>query len=236
MTSSHRIQRRGFDTFFGYYLACQVDYWYHGAGAQACGFNGPGDPITDLSNSTAHPDVIAGARGLNGTYNRDLFANEAERLIVLHGAELASGVLPAGTPLYMYLAFQNVHSASTLPELTNQAPKGTVDKYATTVNDTWKVAGGMITELDAGVAVVLEALDTAGMLDNSVLAFCSDNGGPLDHATNAPLRGGKHTTWEGGLRVTAWVYSPLFPPASRGMVWNGMMYVRGAFFGVCLEV
>ena len=59
--------------------------------------------------------------------------------------------------------------------------------------------------------MVLQALESAGMLNNSVLAFCSDNGGPLDHATNAPLRGGKHTMWEGGLKVTAWVYSPLFP-------------------------
>lgn len=57
--------------------ACQVDYWYHGAGAQACGFNAPGDPITDLSNSTAVPDVIAGARGLNGTYNRVRHSDES---------------------------------------------------------------------------------------------------------------------------------------------------------------
>ena len=29
----HTPTRRGFDTFFGYYAACLVDYWYHGAPA-----------------------------------------------------------------------------------------------------------------------------------------------------------------------------------------------------------
>jgi hypothetical protein len=47
--------------------------------------NQPGDPITDLSNSSAAPDVIAGAAGVNGTYNRDLFSDEASRLILKHG-------------------------------------------------------------------------------------------------------------------------------------------------------
>ena len=64
-----------------------------GAGAQFCGVNGPGDPITDLSNSTANPDAIAGAKGVNGTYNRDLFSGEAARLILAHGQKLEAGAL-----------------------------------------------------------------------------------------------------------------------------------------------
>ena len=62
------------------------------------------------------------------------------------------------------------------------------------------------------------------MSDNSVVAFSSDNGGPLDHATNAPLKGGKHTLWDGGLRVTAWVWSPLIPASRRGTAWPGLAH------------
>lgn len=39
-------------------------------------------------------------------------------------------------------------------------------------------------------------LKSKGMLENIVIGFSSDNGGPLDHANNAPFRGGKHTLWE----------------------------------------
>ncbi len=84
--------RRGFSSFFGYYAACQVDYWYHGAPANECGTNGPGDPVTDFNNSTEAN--ILPARGFNGTYNEELFTQEALRLIATHAD---------GAPFYMYL-------------------------------------------------------------------------------------------------------------------------------------
>lgn len=259
---------RGFSTFFGYYAACQVDYWYHGAGPQECGQKGVGGHdgiplhvgnITDLSNSSTTTDIQP-ARGFNGTYNEEMFTAEAERLIAKHAAGLRSGEVAAGAGFYLYLAYHNVHGA-TNDLASQQAPKATVDLYNTTKLDTYKVAGAeivrlvlfapfytkrpsvcsgqtlekliedvvagaMITKLDDGVGAVRAALEQAGMFSNSVIAFCSDNGGPLDHATNLPLRGGKHTLWDGGLRVTAWVSSPLFHPDRRGTVWDGLMYGR----------
>ena len=50
----------------------------------------------------------------------------------------------------------------------------------------------------------------------------SDNGGPLDHCTNGPLRGGKHTFFEGGVRVMSFVSGPLIPASRRGTRWTGM--------------
>ena len=76
---------------------------------------------------------------------------------------------------------------------TLQAPRATVELYNTTILDTYKVAGAMITKLDDGVGAVHKALETAGLLANAVIAFSADNGGPLDHATNAPLRGERST-------------------------------------------
>ena len=47
----------------------------------------------------------------------------------------------------------------------------------------------MVTELDYGLGNVTAALEAAG--EPWLLALAADNGGPLEHSTNAPLRGGK---------------------------------------------
>lgn len=212
---------RGFDTFFGYYLACEADYWYHTApGCQTeCmqpGDKGIGKCPVDLSNNTG-PSIKPSALGLNGTYNTQLLANEAARLVLAHDV---------AAPFYMYLAFMAVHDGcgdyAEFLNLGKQAPKATVDLYGTTVLDTYKVAGAMYTELDSGIQVVIDALKTNSMWENTVLIFVSDNGGPLDHCTNEPLRGGKHTFFEGGVRVMAFVSGPLIPASRRGTRWNGM--------------
>ena len=80
------------------------------------------------------------------------------------------------------------------------------------------------TELDYGVANVTRALQASGQWANTVLLFVSDNGGPLDHSSNFPHRGGKASEWEGGVRVVAFVHSPLFPQKVRGSTWSGMAH------------
>jgi arylsulfatase A-like enzyme len=82
----------------------------------------------------------------------------------------------------------------------------------------------MTTELDFGVANVTQALKDSGLWENTVLIFISDNGGPLDHSTNYPLRGGKGSEWEGAYRVEAFVTSPLLPASVRGSNYTGMTH------------
>ena len=65
--------------------------------------------------------------------------------------------------------------------------------------------GDVIQEIDWSVGQVMEALRSAGLEDNTLVIFTSDNGPWLrygDHAGSAaPLREGKGTSWEGGTRV-----------------------------------
>jgi arylsulfatase A-like enzyme len=67
----------------------------------------------------------------------------------------------------------------------------------------------VITALDEAIGRVLDALDAAGVADNTFLFFYSDNGGfklgreYIDIGSNEPLRHGGVTCWEGGLRVAA---------------------------------
>jgi arylsulfatase A-like enzyme len=53
---------------------------------------------------------------------------------------------------------------------------------------------GMVDKLDESVGFVVEALGKAGMLENSIIVFTSDNGGSpegfgLNYGSNWPLRG-----------------------------------------------
>ncbi|MBI1388353.1 MAG: sulfatase-like hydrolase/transferase [bacterium] len=58
----------------------------------------------------------------------------------------------------------------------------------------------MVERMDDGVGRILAALREEGLDDNTFVVFCSDNGGDRS-SRNAPLRGGKTTLWEGGIRV-----------------------------------
>lgn len=60
----------------------------------------------------------------------------------------------------------------------------------------------LVEHMDAGIGHVLEALAAAGLERETLVVFTSDNGGPInDGAVNVPLRDGKGSMYEGGLRV-----------------------------------
>ena len=62
-----------------------------------------------------------------------------------------------------------------------------------------------IEEVDWSVGAILDALRDLGIAENTLVIFTSDNGGALG-CVNTPLRGGKGSTWEGGMRepTLAW--------------------------------
>jgi arylsulfatase A-like enzyme len=73
----------------------------------------------------------------------------------------------------------------------------------------------MVESMDDAVGTLLDALDRLELTDNTIIIFFSDNGGNMyntvDDTTptsNAPLRGGKATMFEGGVRVPMIVSYP----------------------------
>jgi arylsulfatase len=79
--------------------------------------------------------------------------------------------------------------------------------------------GDVVQELDWSVGRILEAIRAAGIDEHTLVVFASDNGPFLsygDHAGSAlPLREGKLTTFEGGMRVPGIVRWPGRVPAGR---------------------
>src|SRR5688500_13197156 len=125
-------------------------------------------------------------------YSTHLLADEAAKLIRAHG--VAAG---GAKPLLPCVPFTAVHSPLQVP-----------DKYTApyaALNERRRLYAGMLAAMDEGVGKILAALDEKKIRDNTLIVFCSDNGGfnPGRVTDNKPLRAGKGTVYEGGVRVAA---------------------------------
>jgi len=66
------------------------------------------------------------------------------------------------------------------------------------------------------------------MGDNTLLVFTSDNGGPLylsANANNYPLKGGKYSDWEGGVRTNAFASGGFLPKAMHGTKLDALVHI-----------
>ncbi|MBV6501574.1 MAG: Arylsulfatase [Prosthecobacter sp.] len=76
--------------------------------------------------------------------------------------------------------------------------------------------GDVVEELDDSTGRILETLRSLGLAENTLVLFTSDNGPERrTPGTAAPLSGGKHTVFEGGLRVPCIAWWPGHVPAGR---------------------
>ena len=69
-------------------------------------------------------------------------------------------------------------------------------------NEAKRIYAAMISALDDSIGAVLGVIEEQGLEDNTLVILISDNGGGVAaHANNSPFRLGKHTLFEGGVRV-----------------------------------
>lgn len=74
--------------------------------------------------------------------------------------------------------------------------------------------GDWVEEVDWSVGQVLDTVRQLGLAEDTMVIFTSDNGGQPRHgAINDPLRGGKGSTFEGGMRVPTIAWWPTKIPA-----------------------
>jgi arylsulfatase A len=72
----------------------------------------------------------------------------------------------------------------------------------------------MLERADEGIGVIVQALEDAGLTENTLVVFTNDNGGEW-LSRNAPLFNRKWTVWEGGIRVPGIFRWPGVVPAGR---------------------
>lgn len=126
-------------------------------------------------------------------YSTRLIADEAVRLITSRDKD---------APMFLYVTFNAPHSPL-------QAPLSAVAEYAGIDDLNRRTYAAMVSEMDRGIGRVLSTLEQEGVGDDTLVLFMSDNGGSTRlGASNGALRGGKASTWEGGIRVPAVVRWP----------------------------
>ncbi len=116
-----------------------------------------------------------------GQYNTDTYSLDAARWL--------TDLRDKQKPFFLYLAYKAPHSPS-------QAPRTLIEEYG-------GVYQAMMVAMDQGIGLVLDALEAEGLSEQTIVLFLSDNGATRGSGSNAPLRGFKLDTYEGGIRVVA---------------------------------
>eukprot|EP00730_Choanoeca_flexa_P000671 TRINITY_DN10291_c0_g3_i2.p1 TRINITY_DN10291_c0_g3~~TRINITY_DN10291_c0_g3_i2.p1 ORF type:complete len:535 (+),score=69.92 TRINITY_DN10291_c0_g3_i2:113-1717(+) len=147
---------------------------------------------------------------------------------------------PDGVPLYMHVAFYNIHEPI-------QEMQEYIDLYPHVENECRKITMAMSSHVDAAVTNITQALIKRGLMNNTIVVVTTDNGGELSGGGGEPgrpgltscgnncvespgsapkmcLRGGKHSLFEGGVRGATFVTSPLLPAEKRGTHYSGLIH------------
>ena len=141
-------------------------------------------------------------------YSTQLIAQEAVRILDEHDPQ---------KPLFLYVPFNAVHAPHQVPE-----------KYSADYPqfpEPRRTYAGMVAALDEAVGQIVAQLEKRGLREKTLIVFHSDNGGPSPGVvtSNGPLRAGKATLYEGGVRVTAFATWPGHIPT--GSIVNEPLHV-----------
>ena len=101
-------------------------------------------------------------------------------------------------PFFIYLPHYAVHTPIAAKPAVLEKYKAKQVKGAPHHNPTY---AGLIESVDDAMGTLLRKLDELKLSDRTVIVFTSDNGGLLGCTSNAPLRVGKGSAYEGGVRV-----------------------------------
>ncbi len=205
-TARYHPIRRGFDEFFGFLH--EGHYFlpppYEGAttwmrrkvlpgGGEGRLVSGDGRTIysshlghTEPDYDANNPIYLGGQPVEVEEYLTDAFSEAAADFIERH----------AEYPFFLYVPYNAVHSPL-------QATDRYMERFASIEDIQRRIFAAMLSSLDDGVGLILGQLEESGLTNNTLVVFLSDNGGPTRELTssNAPLRDGKGSVYEGGLRV-----------------------------------
>ena len=201
--------KRGFDSALSF-QSDEMHYYNHTVEPRLQGFA----PIDLLVGAAGKPYKLAS--DWDG-YSSEIFANRA--IAEIMNIDVTSEDM---SPLFLYVAFQAVHVPHDIPPaiLFDDDNDGWILENVTGNSDDKPYRehfAKTLVAMDRSVKRIMDAIETNGMMDTTIFAVASDNGGcPSDGSNNHPLRGGKFDLFEGGVNVPAFLYGNILPSSVRG--------------------
>ena len=141
------------------------------------------------------------SRSADGEFADRIEQSTDQTLLTQRATEAAVDFIQrsASRPFFLYMPYSMPHT----PLFRSEAFAGSslAGRY-----------GDVVEEIDASVGAIRKAIEAAGVLDNTLIVFTSDNGPWLfmreEGGVSGLLRDGKGTTFEGGVRVPTVFYWP----------------------------
>eukprot|EP01064_Diplonema_japonicum_P011613 TRINITY_DN1900_c4_g1_i1.p1 TRINITY_DN1900_c4_g1~~TRINITY_DN1900_c4_g1_i1.p1 ORF type:complete len:487 (+),score=130.85 TRINITY_DN1900_c4_g1_i1:62-1522(+) len=199
---------RGFDHYTGY-MQGMGDYYGHNM--SIANLNG-----YDFWNGKT-PDAPV------GVYSVDAFMQTADKYL--------ADISKSGTPSFMYFAHQNMHVPLQYPpvnstECENKSPEGR------------RAYCNMMYAVDTAIGRLVDMYKQNNLWDDTLMILTTDNGAMVDFAmaqktgrlyssgSNWPLRAGKTTLFDGGVRAIGFVQGGVnvIPSSVRGTTFTGLIH------------
>jgi arylsulfatase A-like enzyme len=154
------------------------------------GFLGGAHSYLDARADAANP-ILRGTQTVEEQeYLTDAFGREAVAYIDRHKEH----------PFFLYLTFNAVHTPM-------HATEKYLARFASIQDERRRTYAAMTAAMDDNIGRVMGRLREAGLQENTLVFYVSDNGGPAANGSNNhPLRGYKAQTLEGGIRVPFFAY------------------------------
>ncbi|MCL6295297.1 sulfatase [Jejuia spongiicola] len=171
------------------YTSASIGKWHLGEDPKTQGFN-----INVAGSHAGHPKSYFSPYknkniedGTKGEYLTDRITNEAINFISANKEK----------PFFLYLPYFTVHTPL-------QGKQHLIEKYKSKIKNDQRfnpMYGAMVESMDDNVGKLLNSLKTLKIEENTIVIFMSDNGGLASVSTQFPLRAGKGSYYEGGIRV-----------------------------------
>jgi len=218
--------RKGYDSFLGY-LSKSMDYFRKTAISKDCGedqlialWDGE-QPVTEVDDST---------------YSELEFAERVHQLLDLHD--------DAEGPFFIMYSSHLPHAPLQIPEdLLIEDSEDDTSLCLQLIESVYPgfeletdpevhcraILQSQVNLLDVIIGDIVGKLKALELWDNTLLVFTTDNGGSLaldeTAGNNYPLRGGKSTKFEGGIRATTFVNGGYLPDSRRGQKEGGLVSI-----------